>query len=397
MKLAILSLAGLLCVTAVKAQNYDESRVPAYTLPDALTTFSGKPVRTVRDWERVRRPEILKSFEQNVYGAMPATFDKIAFTTVNEDAQAMGGKATLKEVRIDVTNNGHTVPIRLVLFLPKAARPVPAFLLINNRPEKNTDPTRAEKSEFWPAEMVIDSGYAIAAFQVGDLAPDNKDRYAEGILQQLYPPMLKDSAGMKAIGAWAWGAMRVMDYFSQEPAIDARRVGVVGHSRGGKTSLWAAAQDKRFALCFSNCSGNSGAALSRRQFGERIARINKVFPHWFCDNYKLFNDRENDLPVDQHLLIALSAPRPVYVTNATKDLWADPTGTFLALKNAGKVYTLMGLRPVLPDNPPPMNTPWLQSPLAYHNREGEHNMTAYDWEQFLKFAGWHYRNGYRRP
>jgi pimeloyl-ACP methyl ester carboxylesterase len=196
---------------------------------------------------------------------------------------------------------------------------------------------------------------------------------------------------MKAIGAWAWGASRVMDYFEKDKDIDAKKVAIVGHSRGGKASLWAAAQDQRFAICVSNCSGNTGAALARRQFGERINRINASFPHWFNNNYKKYNNKENDLPVDQHMLIALVAPRPLYATNASKDLWADPKGTFLSLKNAEKVYALYGLKSGLPSNPPGINEPITQSPLAYHNREGEHNLTAYDWSNFIKFADDHYK------
>lgn len=272
------------------------------------------------------------------------------------------------------------------LFIPNSTRkPAPAFVLINNRGKENTDPSRTVKSQFWPAEMVIDSGFAIAAFHVSDLAPDDKQQYINGVLQ-LYPEQLQADNGMRAIGAWAWGASRVMDYLQQEPLIDAKKVAIVGHSRGGKTSLWAAAEDQRFAICISNCSGNTGAALARRQFGERISRINTSFPHWFNNNYKKFNDKENALPVDQHELIALIAPRPVYITNASKDLWADPTGTFLSLKNAEKVYALYGLRSALPSEPPAINTPVVQPPMAYHNREGVHDMTAYDWKNFVHFA-----------
>lgn len=177
-----------------------------------------------------------------------------------------------------------------------------------------------------------------------------------------------------------------MDYFMKEPLVDAKKIAVVGHSRGGKAALWAAAEDQRFAMCITNCSGNSGAALARRQFGERISRINTSFPHWFNNNYKKYNDRENDLPVDQHMLIALIAPRPVYATNATKDLWADPTGTFLSLKNAEKVYKLYGLASSLPDAPPATNVSVEQPPLGYHNREGVHDMTLFDWERFIRFA-----------
>ena len=391
MKKLIIAFSLLALVVKLSAQNhneanYDESKVPPYTLPDVLKTASDKQVKNKAEWEKVRRPEVLKLFEDNIYGQMPKAYDNIKYSVTNEDAAAMNGKARLKEVLIEVFNNNQSVKINLVLFVPnKSKKPVPAFLLINNRGKENTDPTRATKSDFWPAEMVIDSGYAIAAIHVSDLAPDDKVTYVNGVLQ-LYPEQLTADNGMKAIGAWAWGASRVMDYFEKDKDIDAKKVAVVGHSRGGKASLWAAAEDQRFAICVSNCSGNTGAALARRQFGERINRINASFPHWFNNNYKKYNNNENLLPVDQHMLIALVAPRPLYATNATKDLWADPKGTFLSLKNAEKVYALYGLKSKLPAASPGVNEPVIQSPLAYHIREGEHNLTAYDWNNFIKFA-----------
>jgi len=374
-----------------KEANYDENKVPSYILPDPLKTLGNKAVKDKSTWEKERRPEILKLFEDNIYGGMPKTYSTIKYSVAQEDPNAMNGKARLKQVFIEVSNNGKSVRINLTLFVPnEAKKPVATFLLINNRDKANTDPTRATKSEFWPAEMVIDSGYAIAAIQVSDLAPDDKVKYVNGVLE-LYPQQLTADNGMKAIGAWAWGASRVMDYFENDKDIDAKKVVIVGHSRGGKASLWAAAEDPRFAICVTNCSGNTGAALARRQFGERINAINTSFPHWFSNNYKKFNNNENALPVDQHMLISLVAPRPLYATNASKDLWADPIGTYLSLKNAEKVYALYGIRSNLPVNPPGINHPVIQSQLAYHNREGEHNLTAYDWSNFIRFANYHFR------
>jgi hypothetical protein len=396
MKVFIIAFALMALAITGSAQdhreaNYDESKVPEYTLPDVLKTSTNAEVKSKTEWEKVRRQEILSLFENNIYGEMPSKYSNIKYSVTNENASAMNGNAKLKQVLIEVFNNNKSVKINLLLFIPNGARkPVPAFLLINNRGKDNTDATRVTKSEFWPAEMLIDSGYAIAAIHVSDLAPDDKVKYTDGVLQ-LYPEQLKAANGIKAIGAWAWGASRVMDYFETDKDIDSKKVAVVGHSRGGKASLLAAAEDQRFALCITNCSGNTGAALARRQFGERINRINSSFPHWFTNNYKKFNNNENSLPVDQHMLIALVAPRPLYATNASKDLWADPTGTFLSLKNAEKVYALYGIQSNLPSNPPGINVPITQSYLAYHNREGEHNMTSYDWNNFIKFANYHYR------
>ncbi|WP_020597689.1 alpha/beta hydrolase-fold protein [Spirosoma panaciterrae] len=393
------SLFLLSVLTRLQAQpqvNYDEAKVPAYTLPAVLKTTTNRAIRNKTAWETERRPEIIRLFEENVYGQMPRSYDRLTYSVTNEDAQAMGGKATLKEVRIDVINRTKQVTIHLVLFVPNQSKgPAPVFLLINNRAKDNTDPTRIHKSDFWPAEMVVDSGYAIAAFHVSDLAPDDTIRYATGVLQ-LYPDQLTAPNGMRAIGAWAWGASRVLDYLEKDAAIDAKKVAVVGHSRGGKASLWAAAEDPRFAMCITNCSGNTGAALSHRRFGETIARINTTFPHWFTDNYKKFNNNEDALPVDQHMLLAAIAPRPLYATNASKDLWADPTGTFLALKQAESVYALYGLKSHLPANPPAINQPILNAPIGYHNREGEHNLTAYDWRNFIQFANLYYNRSRKR-
>ncbi|GAB3939507.1 acetylxylan esterase [Spirosoma harenae] len=373
------------------AANYDESKVPAYTLPDVLKTTTGQKVSNKTTWEKVRRPEIINLFEDHIYGQMPKSVDRLTYSIKSENTSAMSGKATLKEVLIEVAHNQKRLTINLVLFVPtKRTGPVPVFLLINNRGKDNTDPTRAHTSDFWPAEMVIDSGYAVAAFHVSDLAPDDTLKYINGVLQ-LYPEQLTAPNGMRAIGAWAWGASRVLDYFEKESAIDAKKVAVVGHSRGGKASLWAAAEDQRFAMCFTNCSGNTGAALSRRRFGETVSRINTVFPHWFAKNYKKFNNNEDALPVDQHMLLAAIAPRPLYATNATKDLWADPVGTFLSLKQAEPVYALYGITSKLPVTPPAVNQPVINSPLGYHIREGEHNLTAYDWSNFIKFANIHFK------
>jgi hypothetical protein len=373
------------------AQNYDEAKVPAYTLPEILKTLNGQTVSNKLLWEKTRRPEILKLFEDNVYGQMPKEYDSMQSKVTNEVATAMEGKAHLKEVAITVWKINKPVNIHLTLFIPNhLKKPAPAFLLINNRGRENTDPTRKVKSEFWPAEMLIDSGYAIAAFHVSDAAPDDKADYVNGTLQ-LYPEQITKDNGMKAIGAWAWGASRVMDYFEKDSEIDAKKVFIVGHSRGGKAALWAGAQDQRFAMVFSNCSGNSGAALSRRKFGETISRINNNFPHWFCDNYKKYSDNEDALPVDQHMLISLIAPRPVYVTSASKDLWADPKGSYLSLVNAQKVYSLYGNNAAIAPEPPPINTPIIVSGFGYHNREGEHNLTSYDWNNFILFASYQLR------
>lgn len=385
--LGIAVLTLLLTLQLASAQNYDESLTGTYQLPELLAMQSGEKVTTSAQWESTRRPEILKLFEDHVYGQVPDDFDAIRFEVVNKDKKAMNGKATLKEVAITVSRNKNSATINLRMFIPnKAKSPVPVFLVINHRDHKTMDATRENKDGFWPAEEVIEAGYAIAGFDVADVAPDNNDTYSEEILEKLYPEQLEIDNGMRALGAWGWGASRVIDYFEKDRSVDAGRVISVGHSRGGKASLWHGAQDERVAITISNESGNSGAALSRRNFGETVDRITKTFPYWFCPNYRQYAGNEDELPVDQHMLIALIAPRAVYVASAAEDLWADPKGQYLALKEAQPAFELYGIDSNLPEEMPEVNKQIIHSSMGFHNREGKHNMTPYDWQQFIRFA-----------
>lgn len=366
--------------------NFYEEKVPEYTLPDLLITLSGEKVGNARSWHQLRRPEILELFRENVFGRVSETPYQKNSTVVNVDKHAMNGAATLKEIDISITRDEQSLVIRLILFTPNnAKKPVPTFLLINNRGPENTDPMRVEKSQFWPAEEVIARGYGIAAFHNADVDQDKFDEFQGGIHEMLDKTPRPDDA-WGTIAAWAWGASRCLDYLVMDRDVDGDKVAVLGHSRGGKTALWAGAQDTRFAMTISNESGCTGAALARRRYGETIAVINRVFPHWFCTNYKKYNDREDDLPVDSHMLMALTAPRPIYVASAGEDIWADPRGSYLALHHAAKVYKLFKSPSDIPKAMPPVNHQIISGKVGYHVREGHHNMLLEDWNRFMTFA-----------
>jgi dienelactone hydrolase len=376
----------LLVVLIFESNAQIKYKLPNYTLPKLLVNTDGTKVKTSQDWMAKRRPEILRLFEDNVYGQFPKDFDSIRINVKAGNQKAIEGNPILKEVKISVYRNQQALVIGLTLFIPSnSEKPAPVFLLINHRGKENIDPSREVKTDFWPAEQLIKRGYAIAAFQVSDLAADDKLTYDQGLLK-LYPEQLQKANGMKAIGAWAWGASRIMDYLQQDKDIDASKVVVLGHSRGGKAALWCGAQDDRFAITVSNNSGCTGAALSRRKVGETVSVINERFPHWFCAQYKSFNNREEELPIDQHQLIALMAPRAVYVASASEDEWADPEGEFLALKLADPAYKLFGLKPLPSARQPALHVPINTSDRGYHIRSGKHGLTRYDWERYMDFA-----------
>ena len=368
--------------------NWREVGVPDYQLPKPLNLSDGSKVKTKKDW-RQRRSEILDLFRTHMYGYRPGRPEELSFDIIEENRQALDGRATLRRIDIKSKHKGRNHEFKLVLFLPnQTPKPVPVFLLINNRNPNYIDPSQEEYSGFWPVKDVITRGYGIAAIQNDDLAPDNKVHYSEGVIKLFEGEKStteRDRDAWMALAAWGWGASRVMDYFETVPNIDTSKVALIGHSRAGKASLWAGAEDERFSLVISNNSGSGGTALSRREFGETLQAVNS-FSHWFAENYNAFEGREAALPFDQHMLLSLIAPRAVYVASADQDLWADPRGEFLSLVHASPVYALWGYNPILTDEMPPLDQPLIKGQTGYHIRSGKHDLTYQDWHYYMDFA-----------
>ena len=372
-----------------------ESQVPDYVLPNPLQRERGDYVEDVDQWREHRR-ELLELLRTEMYGRSPGQPDSLNYRSVLEDTSAMGGSATLRIVSIESRHQGRQHEFELILFLPnEIQKPVPVFLLLNNRPPDNTDPTREHLSEFWPAEEVIGRGYGVAAIQNNSLAPDDAEKFSEGVIRLFEGESVAERSpdAWGAVAAWSWGASRVMDYFETDERIDDSRVALLGHSRGGKASLWTGAEDERFALLISNQSGSGGAALSRRRYGEDITALNR-FSHWFNGNFKKYGDNEDHIPFDQHFVISLIAPRAVYIGSADTDLWADPRGEYLGLVHASPVFSLWNHAPMSCDNMPPLDTQIIHGPRAYHVRSGSHNLTLEDWNYYMDFADtlWPTRN-----
>lgn len=385
-----------------KGFNYDEEKVPAYTLPELLVMRDGTKVTKPEQWA-ARRQEILALYEDQVFGKLPAP-QPVKVVKQHPTHAMENGTVEQFTLRIGNEQVFHDLPV--VVFLPKSDKPVPVFLgynfpgnhtvsadpnLIINGPEP-TDPkhARGASASRWQIEDILKRGYGVVTACYQDLEPDNGKTFRTGV-HRLFGGANEGELvanECSSIGAWSWGLSRILDHLETDKRIDAKRVIVHGHSRLGKTSLWAGAIDPRIALVISNNSGEGGAAITRRRFGETITRINTSFPHWFCGNYKQYNDQEDKLPVDAHMLIALAAPRPVYVASAVDDTWADPRGEFLGAYHAGPAYRLFGKDVLESEKMPEIDKP-VQTTIGYHIRTGKHDITLYDWEQYMNFADKH--------
>ncbi len=396
--------------------NYDESKIPKYELPELLFSKEGGLVATSSQWEKTRRGEILADFEEYVYGKTPKGKVQVK-TELIKEMDAFDGKATMKEVKMTFTKKDKSISMDILIYLPKSQNKTPIFVGLNfygnhtiiddpnvtlasswvrNNEEygisenKATEASRGVRQHRWAIEKIIDRGYGLATIYYGDIDPDKND-FSDGIHALFYKKRQTHPAKGEwgSVAGWAWGLSRAMDYFEEDDAIDESKIALMGHSRLGKASLWAGATDTRFAIVISNDSGCGGAALSRRRIGETVGRINTSFPHWFCDNFKKYDNNEDDLPVDQHMLLALVAPRPVYVASAENDRWADPKGEFTSAFLAGEAYSLYGLKGIPTDQMPEVNQP-IQKSVGYHIRTGKHDVTDFDWEAYLDFADLHF-------
>ena len=411
-------LASLAPFRSAQAQpegaNYDEARVPNYVLPDPLVTFDGAPVTTPEEWWELRRPEVYRVFEEEVYGRSPERPEDLRFEVLNVD-HVLGGTAVRKQIRIHFAEGADAPAMDLLMYVPvEREGPAPLFLGLNfdgnhtihddpgillPRPFVGpagdlvtaSDDERGASASRWPVEELIARGYGLATAFYGDIDPDFDDGFQNGVHPLFYHPGQDKPAPDEwgSIAAWAWGLSRAMDYLETDEDIEEERIALMGHSRLGKAALWAGATDPRFYFVISNNSGEGGAAITRRRFGETIEAINSRFPHWFADNFNAYNGREDDLPVDMHLLLALVAPRNLYVASASEDLWADPRGEFLSALNADPVYRLLTGDGLEATEMPPIESPIL-SRIAYHIREGRHDVTSYDWQRWMDWMDLHH-------
>jgi hypothetical protein len=377
--------------------NYDEDKVGNYTLPDPLVMANGQPVRDAATWYKFRRPEILALYQELIYGRVPDSAPNVTFEVVSSQT-VMNGLAIRKKIVGHIGDKGQTMTITLTL-PANASGPVPVILALNFdfsqfRPAAvagaapSTRPARVF-ADTTPIAQMIALGYGYAWLYYTDIQPDRAGSFTSGVQALAMGPgqtTLKPD-DWSTITCWAWGLSRVMDYFETDPAVDAHRVAIVGHSRLGKTVLWAGALDQRIALVFSSCAGEMGSSLARRDFGETIDDIAQNYYWQFAGNFQRYIGHWNEMPVDTHMLISLIAPRPCLITGGSLDQWSDPRGECLAEIAAGPVYRLLGARDLGTTEVPPLETPLITGDLAFHYHNGAHLITASDWKVFFAFAG----------
>lgn len=387
--------------------NYDESRVGSYSLPDLLTLENGKKVTTPKQWYGKRRPEILKIVEDNQFGKYPKKKSPLRYK-VRQD-YGFGGTTIRKQITVYFSKDDNGPRMDVLLYLPKEkSGPSPVLLNLSFSPnnvsvaDDGVSPGRrwdastktpilaetptGERNYTLDAyiKKFTEAGYAFATLCYTDIEPDFEGGKELGV-RSLFEEDVKDNE-WGAISAWAWGVSRIMDYFEKDPDIDASRVALTGCSRLGKATLWTAAADRRFAVVIASCSGEGGAAISRRNYGETVAHLVEPthFPYQFCKNYSLWGNKVNEMPMDAHMLISLIAPRPLLLSTGSTDKWSDPKGEFVAATEAGKVYELLGKDDLGTTAMPPAESPILHT-LGYVMHEGGHGVLPQDWDYYLMF------------
>jgi len=354
-------------------------------LPDILNGHD------LSGWKTKRRTEVLNLIREYLFGGIPDEESiKIDFRVADErcDNTTMEGQTIRKTVEVIAKRNGLEFVFTFVLFIPKRAEaPVPAIIMIANRGISNADPARHFLSGFWPAEMIVSKGYATAVFLTQSVAPDYDEGFTTGF-HRLFPELVNNRPDncFGTISVWSWAVNKIYEYLSLDSIINADKIAVVGHSRGGKTALWAGAQNEKIAMVVSSCAGCAGDSLARGATGEKPWQINKRFPYWFNNNYKSFDHNPEMLPFDQHMLLALIAPRPLFISAKTLDSWADPMGQFNSLKEASKVYELYGIKGLADEHFPKPDLPISGTRLTFSYRTGEHDLDYEDWNRILDFA-----------
>ena len=381
--------------------NYSEDKVAPYVLPDPLVMASGERVTSAEDWLTKRRGEILTFYQSEIYGRVPASAPKVTWQVTETDASAREGTAILNRVVGTVGDRPDAPRINLAIYLPaKAKDPVPLLLNLSfgfgtgGRPRTARPGAPAARGRgFDPVGEVLSRGWGYASLNYGEIQPDRADRWTEGVIGQTLAEGQTHPAADEwgTISAWAWGVSRAIDYLETDPAVNAKQLSITGASRLGKTVLWAGAQDERVAAVFGVVPGEMGASLIRRDWGETLDDMAQNFPWQFAGNFQNWVGKWNDLPVDQHMLIALCAPRPVYVNGGLSDQWSDPKGEFLALAAAGPVYTLLGGKDLGVTELPPLDMPIVSGDLAFHYHSSGHTAVPEDWKAFLDFAQRHFQ------
>ena len=350
--------------------------------PEILTALSGNKITNTDDWENFRRDEIHYLFENYVYGVPPVGKPADLAFSVKEIER----EQNILQKKISIAFSGYEIIADL--FLPQGnTKKLPTFIQIFHQyEEEKCDINNGLDFEIIPILDIIKRGYAVAVMTTSKICPDLfEGEVYKGAIFDVLDGERRDNS-WSTIAAWAWSASRVMDYLETDKDVDKDRVIVLGHSRSGKTALWAAACDKRFAMSVSNNSGCTGAAFLRGKTGEHLQFINDV-TNWFCNNYRKYNDNEEMLPVDQHMLLSLIAPRPLYVASSSEDDWADPNAELKSCSLASEVYELYGKKGVvITDEPINDNTAYHEGMIGYHRKIGEHGITKYDWNMFMDFA-----------